>query len=76
MLDAVLEVDAIRRLYSGGRRGDLDSAVYPSDNCEGQVVLDYDIDTVRYQGQQVDFVDTDDACDYLEFLWREAGHSD
>lgn len=65
----ILEVDA----------GDLDwgrSAVYPSDNCEGQVVLDYDIDTVRYQGQQVDFADTDDACDYLEFLWREAGHSD
>ena len=65
----ILEVDA----------DDLDwgrSSVYPSDNCEGQVVLDFDLDTVRYQGQAIDFVDTDDACDYLEFLWGEADHKE
>jgi hypothetical protein len=52
------------------------SAVYPSDNCEGQVVLDYDLDIVRYNSMPIDFVDTDDACDYLEFLWGEADHKE
>ncbi|MEK9699204.1 MAG: hypothetical protein VW270_25730 [Candidatus Poseidoniales archaeon] len=52
------------------------SQVFPSDNCEGQVVLDFDLDRVKYQGQEVDFVDTDQACDYLEFLWGEADHKE
>ena len=45
----ILEVDA----------DDLDwgnSQVFPSDNTEGQVLLDFDLDTVRYQGQAIDFV--------------------
>lgn len=52
------------------------SQVFPSDNTEGQVVLDFDLDTVKYQGQEINFVDEDDACDYLEFLWGEADHKD
>ena len=65
----ILEVDA----------DDLDwgnSQVFPSDNTEGQVLLDFDLDTVRYQGQAIDFVDTDQACDYLEFLWGESDKKD
>ena len=52
------------------------SSVHPSDNTEGQVVLDFDLDTVKYQGQEINFVNEDDACDYLEFLWGEADQKD
>ena len=52
------------------------SQVFPSDNTEGQVVLDFDLDTVKYQGQEINFVDEDDACDYLEFLWGESDQKD
>ena len=52
------------------------SQVFPSDNTEGQVVLDFDLDTVKYQGQEINFANEDDACDYLEFLWGEADHKD
>ena len=65
----ILEVDA----------NDLDwgnSSVYPTDNTEGQVLLDFDLDDVKYQSQVIDFVDTDDACNYLQFLWNEADHKD
>lgn len=65
----ILEVDADELDWG-------DSSVYPSDNCEGQVVLDYDIDTVTWEGKVIDFVDTDQACDYLEFLWGEADHKE
>ena len=68
-IKVILEVEA----------DDLDwgkSSVYPTDNTEGQVLLDFDLDTVKYQGQEIDFVDTDDACSYLEFLWGEADHKE
>jgi len=52
------------------------SAVYPTDNGVGGALLDFELDRVRYQGQTIDFVDTDDACNYLEFLWGEADHKD
>jgi len=52
------------------------SQVFGSDNTEGQVVLDFDLDTVKYQGQEINFVDEDDACDYLEFLWGESDQKD
>ena len=65
----VLEVDP----------ADLDwgkSNVYPTDNGVGGALLDFDLDTVTYQGQVIDFVDTDDACSYLEFLWGESDQKD
>ena len=52
------------------------SQVFPIDNTEGQVVLDFDLDTVKYQGQEINFVDEDDACSYLEFLWGESDQKD
>lgn len=65
----ILEVDA----------DDLDwgkSSVYPSDNTEGQVLLDFDLDTCRYQGQPIEFVDDDKACEYLEFCYGESDQKD
>lgn len=48
------------------------SSVYPTDNGVGGALLDFDLDLVKYQGEVIDFVDTDHACDYLEFLYGES----
>ena len=64
-IQIILEVDA----------SDLDwgkSSVYPA----GNGLYDFDLDTCKYQGQTVDFVDTDKACDYLEFLYGESDQKD
>lgn len=65
----ILEVDA----------DDLDwgkSSVTPTDNGVGGAMLDFDLDLVKYQGQYIEFVDTDDACNYLEFLYGESDIKD
>ena len=57
----ILEVDA----------DDLDwqrSGVYPCDTG----MVDVDIDTVKYQGQAIEFVDDDAAADYLVRLYEDA----
>lgn len=52
------------------------SSVYPTDNGVGGALLDIDIDTVKYQGQPIEFVDDDKAADYLEFCWSEGDHKE
>ena len=65
----ILEVDPDDLDWGG-------SSVYPTDNGVGGALLDFDLDVVKYQGQVIDFVDVDQACDYLEFRWGEADHKD
>ena len=65
----ILEVDA----------DDLDwgkSSVCPVDSETGGTCLDFDLDLVKYQGEVIDFVDTDQACEYLEFLYGESDQKD
>ena len=38
----------------------------------GNGLYDTDIDHCKYEGQVIDFVDDDKACDYIEFLYLEA----
>lgn len=62
-IQIILEVDA----------DDLDwqrSSVVP---CDAGMV-DVDIDTVKYQGQPIEFVDDDAAADYLIELYQDADH--
>jgi hypothetical protein len=61
----ILEVDA----------DDIDfgkSSIHPV----GNGLYDYDLDTCKYQGAEVDFADIDDACEYLEFLHGESDQKD
>ena len=61
----VLEVEA----------DDLDwgkSSVYPV----GDGLFDFDLDTCRYQGEVIEFADTNQACDYLEFCYGESDQKD
>jgi hypothetical protein len=65
----ILEVDA----------DDLDwgnSSVHPVDAETWGSLYDYDLDTVKYEGQAIDFVDTDKACEWLEFLYLESDQKD
>jgi len=68
-LQIILEVDADE--LDWGK-----SSVYATDNGVGGALLDVDIDTVKYQGQPIEFVDDDKACDYLEFLHGESDKKD
>jgi len=52
------------------------SSAQPVDSETWGTCLDFDLDLVKYQGEVIDFVNTDDACEYLEFLWGEADHKD
>ena len=52
------------------------SRAYPVDSETWGSTYDTDLDTVKYQGQVIDFVDTDDACDYLEFCYQEGDHKE
>ena len=64
-LKIILEVDA----------DDIDfgkSSIHPV----GDGLYDYDLDTCRYDGKVIDFADTDQACEYLEFLWGESDQKD
>ena len=65
----ILEVDADELDWGN-------SSVYPTDNGVGGALLDVDIDTVKYEGQPIEFVDDDKACEYLEFLWGESDQKD
>ena len=38
----------------------------------GDGFADFNLDTVKYQGEAIDFVDTDKACEYLQFLYGES----
>ena len=42
----------------------------------GDGFADFNLDTVKYQGEAIDFVDTDKACEYLEFLYHESDQKD
>ena len=57
----ILEVDADELDWQ-------QSSVVPCDSG----MVDVDIDTVKYQGQAIEFVDDDDAADYLIDLYRDA----
>lgn len=46
------------------------SSVVPCDTG----MVDVDIDTVKYQGEAIQFVDEDDAADYLVRLYEDADH--
>ena len=64
-IQIILEVDA----------DDLDwgkSSIHPV----GDGLFDFDLDTCRYQGEVIEFADTDQACDYLEFLYGESDQKD
>ena len=68
-LQIILEVDA----------DDLDwgkSSVHPVDSEVWGTFVDVDIDTVKYQGQPIEFADDDKACEYLEMLWGERDQKD
>ena len=65
----VLEVDADE--LDWGK-----SSVHPTDNGVGGALFDFDLDTCRYQGEVIEFADTDQACDYLEFLYGESDQKD
>ncbi len=52
------------------------SKAYPVDSETWGSLYDTDLDTVKYQGQEIDFVDTDQACDYLEFCYGESDQKD
>ena len=65
----ILEVDA----------DDLDwgkSSVYPVDSETWGTLYDCDLDTVKYQGEAIEFVDDDKACEYLEFCYGESDQKD
>jgi hypothetical protein len=57
----ILEVDVDEVNFGG-------SSIYPL----GDGLYDYDLDVCKYQGEEIDFLDVGDACDYLEFLYQEA----
>lgn len=60
-IQIILEVDA----------DDLDwqrSTVFPCDSG----LVDVDVDTVKYQGEAIQFVDDDAAADYLIKLYQDA----
>ena len=42
----------------------------------GDGFADFNLDTVKYQGEAIDFADTDKACEYLEFLYGESDQKD
>lgn len=52
------------------------SRAYPVDSETWGSLYDTDLDIVKYQGQPIEFVDTDQACDYLEFCYQEGDIKD
>ena len=52
------------------------SRAYPVDSETWGSLYDTDLDVVKYQGQAIEFVDTDQACDYLEFCYQEGDIKD
>lgn len=68
-IQIILEVDADELDWGKSQSYIVDDETWGS-------LYDTDLDTVKYQGQEIDFVNADKACEYLEFLYRESGEKE